>query len=242
MTAAAPLPDLVRRAVEELATGLAAALGDELVGVVVHGGVLRGEYRPGESITDVVVVAKHADLDRIAAVTDLLQHARYTARIETTLITEAEIDGASDAFPLLFDELRERRLVIAGTDPFAAVTVPARARRLAIERALRQSRVRLRRAIVDSGAAPEAIGGAVARRLGELRAPLHALLSLKGASGAPDLASVLDRAGAAYGVDVVPLRAPRETPGAAHGALVALLGRAIDDVDAMGDGEAPSRA
>ena len=45
----ASLPAPVRVRLEELTKSLKAALGDVLVGVLVHGSVVRGEYRPGDT-------------------------------------------------------------------------------------------------------------------------------------------------------------------------------------------------
>ena len=50
------LPSDVRSRVEEWTTSLEATLGEDLVGILVHGSVARGEYRPGESDVDAIVV------------------------------------------------------------------------------------------------------------------------------------------------------------------------------------------
>jgi predicted nucleotidyltransferase len=227
------LPVHVRQRLEELTTALTAALGDNLVGVLVHGSVVRGEYRPDESDVGVVIVLEKAEFADLDAISSALQTARYAARIEATIITEREIAGASDAFPLRYDDIKQRHILLVGRDPFASVEVHDRHRRLRIEQELREAQIRLRRAVTDAFGAREAIGGAVARKIKQVRLPLHALLALKGIACAPDLWSVVTKVGATYGVDVEPLRAARESPDAAHATLVTLLAKTIDDVNAM---------
>lgn len=227
------LPAGVRERLQELTKGLKSALGDDLVGILVHGSVVRGEYRPGESDVDVIVILETADFARLDAIGNALQLARYSARIEAMILTEQEIAGASDAFPLLYDEIKQRHILLTGRDPFAAVEVHDTHRRLRIEQELREAQIRLRRAVTDAFGAREAVGGAVVRKVKQVRAPLHALLALKGITCAPDLPSVLAKVGATYGVDVAPLRAARESPDAAHATLVALLTKTIDDVNGM---------
>jgi predicted nucleotidyltransferase len=229
----AALPAGVRRHLDDFTMELSLSLGDDLVGILLHGSVMRGEYRPGEGDVDVVVVVRRADLAQLDVIGHALQRARYAARIEAMIVTDREIEGASDVFPLLYDEIARRHVLLIGRDPLAGVVVHDTHRRLCIEQELREAQVVLRRAVTDAFGAPEAIGGAVARKLRQLRAPLSALLALKGVACAPDLASVLAKVGAAYEVDVTPLRAPREAPAEALAALVALLTRAIDDVDAL---------
>jgi len=229
----AALPPHIRERLDELTKALAAALGDDLVGVLVHGSVVRGEYRPGESDVGVVIVLEKAEFAHLDAISSALQTARYAARIEATILTEREIAGASDAFPLRYDDIKQRHILLVGRDPFASVEVHDRHRRLRIEQELREAQIRLRRAVTDAFGAREAIGGAVARKIKQVRLPLHALLALKGIACLADLWSVFTKIGETYGVDIEPLRTARESPDAAHATLVTLLTKTIDDVNAM---------
>ena len=227
------LPAHVRERLQEFTKSLEAVLGDDLVGILVHGSVVRGEYRPGESDVDVIVILETADFARLEAIGNAMQIARYSARIEAMILEESEIAGATDVFPLLYDEIKQHHILLAGRDPFAAVVVHDTHRRLRIEQELREAQIRLRRAVTDAVGAPEAIGGAVARKVKQVRAPLHALLALKGIACATDLPSVLAKLSEVYGVDVAPLHTARETPDLAHDALVALLTKTIDDVNGI---------
>lgn len=227
------LPEGVRSRLEEWAKSLETALGDDLVGILVHGSTVRGEYRVGDSDVDVVVVLKDASYEKLESIGNAMQLARYSARIEAMILTESEIAKAADCFPLLYDEIKQNNAVLAGRDPFEAVEVQAKHRRLRIEQELREAQIRLRRAITDALGAKEVVAGAVTRKVRQIRGPLAALLGMKGVKVDGDLASVLAKAGETWGVDVAPLRAPREKPIEAHGALVKLLDAAVAEVDAM---------
>jgi predicted nucleotidyltransferase len=229
----AALPAGVRERLDEFTKNLEKALTKDLVGILVHGSVVRGEYRPGESDVDVIVILEKADFTHLEAIGNALQLARYSARIEAMILVESEIAGASDAFPLLYDEIKQRHILLCGRDPFSGVEVHDTHRRLRIEQELREAQIRLRRAVTDAFGAREAIAGAVMRKVKQVRAPLHALLALKGITSAPDLPSVLAKIAETYGVEVAPLRAAREAPDAAHAALVVLLTKTIDDVNGM---------
>ncbi|HSO33598.1 MAG TPA: nucleotidyltransferase domain-containing protein [Labilithrix sp.] len=229
----AALPAGVRERLAEFTKSLEESLGDDLVGILVHGSVVRGEYRPGESDVDVIVILGKADFAHLDAIGNAMQLARYSARIEAMILTESEIAGASDAFPLLYDEIKRRNILLSGRDPFKDVEVHDTHRRLRIEQELREAQIRLRRAVTDAFGAREAIAGAVMRKVKQVRTPLHALLALKGIACTPDLPAVLAKIAETYGVDVAPLRAAREAPDAAHAALVTLLTKTIDDVNGM---------
>lgn len=233
------LPAAVRDRLKEWTDALGKALGEDLVGVVVHGSAARGEYRVNESDVDAVVVIREPTFEKLASIANAMQVARYAARIEAMILTEEEIAGASDAFPLLYDEIKHCHAVVAGKDPFASVVVHDTHRRLRIEQELREAQIRLRRAVTDAQGAREAVGGAVLRKVKQIRGALHALLALKGVTSGATLDEVLAHSAKAWDVDTAPLRRARETPDAAHATLVTLLTKAIDDVNRMPDGLAP---
>lgn len=227
------LPSDVRARVEEWTKSLEKTLGDELVGILVHGSVARGEYRAGESDVDAIVVLKKGSFEQLEAIANAMQLARYSARIEAMILTEAEIAGASDVFPLLYDDIKRCNLLVAGKDPFKAVEVHDTHRRLRVEQELREARIRMRRAVTDAAGAREALGGAVTRKVKQVRAPLHALLSMKGIACKPDLAAVTEAACKQYGVDAATVRNAKEAPNEAFEAFTTLLDKAIDEVNAM---------
>lgn len=230
------LPKTVRDRITEWTKSLEAALGDDLVAILLTGGVARGDFRPGESDVNAVIVLRDASFSKLDAISSAMQAVRYGARVEPTILTEGELPGACDAFPLLYDEIKRWHVILVGDDPFASAVVHDTHRRLRIEQELRQAQIGLRRVVTDALGAHEAIGGAVGRKVRQVRRPLRALLGLKGIACKEDLANVLAAAGEAYGVDVVALGASREQPEAAHGALTKLLAAAILDVQSMESG------
>ncbi|MBX3220728.1 MAG: nucleotidyltransferase domain-containing protein [Labilithrix sp.] len=232
------LPSTVRDRITEWTKSLAAALGDDLVAIVLTGGVARGDFRPGESDVNALIVLHDASFDKLDAISSAMQAARYGARVEPTILTADELPGACDAFPLLYDEITKWNIILVGEDPFASAIVHDTHRRLRIEQELREAQIGLRRVVTDALGAREAIGGAVGRKIRQVRRPLRALLVLKAVACKEDLANVLACAGEAYGVDVTSLGAPREAPEVAHGALTKLLAAAIADVQSMEEASA----
>lgn len=235
------LPSTVRDRITEWAKSLESALGDDLVAILLTGGVARGDYRIGESDVNALIVLRDAGFEKLDAISSAMQAARYGARVEPTILTESELPGACDAFPLLYDEITKWNLILVGSDPFASAVVHDTHRRLRIEQELREAQIGLRRVVTDALGAREAIGGGVGRKIRQVRRPLRALLNLKAVRCKDDIASVLACAGAAYHVDVAPLAAPRELPEAAHASLTKLLAAAIIDVTAFETGPASLR-
>jgi predicted nucleotidyltransferase len=234
------LPAAVRGHLDELRKSLAKILGDDLVGLLVYGSAARGEYREGRSDVDLMLVVKEAPRAKLEAITNALQLARYAARIEAMILTAAEIPRAADVFPLLYDDIRREHVLLAGTDPFSELVISDRHRRLRIEQELREAQIRLRRAVIDAQGSPEMLGGAVFRKLRQIRGALHALFALHGVDVADDLKAVFDHAAKTYGLDLSALFAVHEKPIRAHEAIEKLLAAAVDDADRMDvEGKSP---
>jgi predicted nucleotidyltransferase len=227
------LPESVRGPLLVLNEGLERAAGSNLSALVVYGSAARGGFVPGESDVDLVVVLHDTSIAQLRAIAEPLTRARYSARVEAMILKRDNIAPASDVFPLLYDDLRQRRVLLCGNDPFAELTISDAHRRLRIEQELREARIRMRRAVVDALGEGGAIAGAVARKVKQLRSPLHALLRLKAIDADDRLEAVLAATGQAYGIDTAPLLRVAVSPEEAHTALRAVLDAAIRDVDAL---------
>ncbi|WP_437572693.1 nucleotidyltransferase domain-containing protein [Sorangium sp. So ce542] len=238
-SAVSRLPAPVQARLVELKDSLERALGDRLACLLVYGSAARGGYRDGQSDVDLMVVLEEASRESLDAIANALRLARYAARIEAMILTAAEIPQAADVFPLLYDDIRRCHVLLSGRDPFSALVIDGKNRRLRVEQELREAQIRLRRAVVDGMGSDDALRGAVLRKVKQIRGPLHALLGLRGIDGDDDLGAVLAGAGKLLGLDVAPLQRAHEAPGAAYEALAALLARAVDDVDRLEHGEAP---
>jgi predicted nucleotidyltransferase len=232
------LPPGARAPLQALKEGLEKAAGPNLAALVVYGSAVRGGYEPAASDIDVIVVLDDTSLPQLEAIAPPLMQARYAARVEAMILKRAGIADASDVFPLLYDDLRQRNLILSGADLFGGLTVVDDHRRLRIEQELREAQIRMRRAVTDALGSESTIAGAVERKIKQLRSPLHALLCLRVGPGDVRLDSVLAGVGRRYGIDTAPLLRVAEAPAAAHTALRALIDAAIEDVDVQERGRA----
>ncbi len=224
------LPDPVKTRLTELDDALHSALGADLGALLVFGSVARGEYRQHESDVDVMLVLERDSEERLEAIGPPLQLARFSARIEVMILRRDEIPRASDCFPLLYDDIARTSVVLRGDNPFADVEIHGEHKRLRIEQELREARIRLRRVVSDMAGEP-LFGRALERKVKQLRAPLWALLALRGKPVGETLEEVLDGIAAAYELDLAPLRRARENPRGAYASLTAVLEHALADVD-----------
>jgi predicted nucleotidyltransferase len=225
------LPAAARGPLRALTEALEKAEGSNLAALLVYGSAVRGGYEPGASDLDLIVVLHDTSLAHLRAIAEPLMLARYAARAEAMILKRDNILRASDVFPLLYDDVRQRHVLLSGSDPFAGLEIRDEHRRLRIEQELREARIRMRRAVVDSLGSEAAMAGAVARKVKQVRGPLHALMQFRGTPCDDRLEGVLQAVGKAYGIDTSPLLGVAAAPEAAHAALRAVLDAAIADVD-----------
>jgi predicted nucleotidyltransferase len=226
----AALSSSVKKKLDDLVAALTKICGDNLVGLIVHGSAVRGGWRDGASDVDLVCVLVDDSPGALAAIGPVLELARFSARIEAMILTNAEIARSADCFPLLYGDIARTSVTLAGTNPFTALTIETRHKRLRIEQELREIRIRMRRVATDMAGKPS-FAGAIDRKLKQARGPLWALLELRGDKVAEDLDAVVAALAAAYKLDAAPLRRTREDPTTAFATLGKLLDAALADVD-----------
>ena len=228
------LPAPIRSRLDELAHTLQVQLGPNLISLLVFGSGARGGWNDGRSDVDLVLVLKDPSPETLLSIANTLTVARTALRFETVILQEDEIARAADVFPLFYDDIRSCHILLAGKDAFANLYISDAHRRVRIEQELREMQIRLRRVVVDSMGAPQALAGAIERKVKQIRSPLHALLTLRKTPAVDDqLESVLAQARDVWKVDIKFLQQPRKDPTKALEAFNTLLSRTIDEVDRM---------
>jgi predicted nucleotidyltransferase len=227
------LPFKTKSKLEELRDALVSSLGDDLQALVLYGSAVRGGFQEGRSDVDLLVILRRDDRSILETIGGAILLARTSARIESMLLRGDELHKAADVFPLLYDDVRSRHALLYGTDPFSGLEISDVHRRLRIEQELREARIRLRLVLSEAPLLPRLLNGAVARKVKQLRSPMHALLRLRGREVDDGIEAVMHEACSLYSVDAKVLLRFDEEPEAAYDALTHLLEAAIADVDAL---------
>jgi len=185
-----------------------------------------------------VVVLGEATQQALESIGPALELARFSARIESMLLTRDEIPRSADCFPLLYSDLARKSITLSGTNPFKGLDVPAHHKRLRIEQELRELRIRMRRVATDYTGQANHYAGAVDRKLKQARDPLWSLMSMRGETIDDTLEVVLAACAKAYSLDLSPLKRVREDAKAAFDTLGTLFDKALHDVDSREGGSA----
>jgi hypothetical protein len=130
---------------EDLARELAATLEENLHSVVLYGSGAAGDFVPGVSHFDVLIVAQFLGVPELKAISQALLKWQAEGNPAPQLFTPAELAASADAFPIELLDMQQSRRVLHGSDPLAEIQVDREHFRLQLEHELKSRLNLLRR-------------------------------------------------------------------------------------------------
>jgi hypothetical protein len=168
------LPERSRRAFDRLIGDATRIFGDRFVALVA--------YEPAAALVFVSSVTP-GDLDALAVLAD----AWHRDGLRTPLVlTPSEFRRSVDAFPLEYQAILDRHLVLAGRSPLGEISIAAGDLRRACEVQARAQLIHLREGWLDAAGHAGDLAEVIERSAGPLRALLANVARLNGAAVADD--------------------------------------------------------
>jgi hypothetical protein len=151
------LPEETQRLLQGYTKDVKGAFGEQLEGLLIYGSAVRGEFLPGRSNLNLLLVVADYDasiLKRYAPV-----HKRWSKEgiITPLFLTDREIRTSSALFPLEFLEIQEHHRVLGGRDPFVGFHVDVTKIADAVRQGLAGHVLRLRQRFAEAGGANDAV-------------------------------------------------------------------------------------
>ena len=189
------LPAAVAAALDDFVAAARAAFGELLHAVVLFGSAAEGALRPTSDVNVVLVLTafERAAADRLR---EPARVARAAVNLRPMLLLRHEIDDAAEAFAQKFDDIRRRRRVLWGPDPFTGLSVPRAALRRRVEQVLLNLAMRLRAVYVERSLDEDRLTAVVADAAAPLRTAAASLLELEGRPAASPRAALREVVGA----------------------------------------------
>jgi len=131
--------------------------GDALDGVLLYGSAVRGEFLPGRSNVNIVLIVKSARADQLKKYGAV--HRRWAKEqvVVPLFVTQADLPAMSLVFPLEYLEIQEQHRLLAGQDPFVGFKVDQRHLLAEVLQSLRGNLLRVRQRFIEGGGTEEAI-------------------------------------------------------------------------------------
>lgn len=151
------LPPEVQETLKGYLRDVSAIFGANLQAVILFGSAARGDFLPGRSNLNLLLLLEKQDLEALGRYAR--GHRRWAREgiVVPLVVTDAELRSWPEIFPLEHLELRLHHVVLAGRDPFLEAE-PAPSRLAAdCAREMWGNLLRLRQRVVEGGASPEVI-------------------------------------------------------------------------------------
>ena len=151
------LPDEYQQHLRAYVKDVQRVYGDALDGVLLYGSAVRGEFLPGRSNLNIVLVVKFAKTDQLKKYSAL--HRRWAKEqiVVPLIVTQTDLPAMSLVFPLEYIELQEHHRLLAGQDPFVGFKVDQRHLLAEVLQSLRGNLLRVRQRFIEGGGTEEAV-------------------------------------------------------------------------------------
>jgi predicted nucleotidyltransferase len=194
----------IERWIERLLADLETA-GIADAAIVLHGSAARGQYLAGWSDVNLLMVLGQLSPDHLGRMGPALARWQKDAEAMPLLFTRAEWARAADTYPLEIADMRTGYRVLRGADPLEGMTVRAAELRLALERELRGTLLRLRRGYALYGDRPEMLAEGSRQMVSSLLVLLRGLIVLAGGTPPQDPTETISTAAELAGFEPAPL-------------------------------------
>jgi predicted nucleotidyltransferase len=151
------LPEETQKLLKSYVKDVAKAYGNELEGIILYGSAVRGEFLPGRSNLNVLLVIASYNLAGLKKYDSL--HKRWSKEqvVVPLFLTAADLQSASFAFPLEYQDIHECHRLLWGQDPFVGLKIDSRHLAGEVLQMLRGNLLRLRQRLVEGQSTEEAI-------------------------------------------------------------------------------------
>jgi hypothetical protein len=173
------IPDGVRGALESFVTAAKEAFGGDLRSIVLYGSAAEGRMRATSDVNVIVVLARF-DRTKVDALREPFRFANAAVGLTAMFLLEEEVREAAQEFAQKFADVRRRRVVLFGDDPFASLEIPRQALVRRVQQVLLNLTLRLRELYVERSLREEQAALTIAEVTGPLRTSAAAILELEG--------------------------------------------------------------
>jgi len=176
-------------------------LGPDLIAVFAYGSAVRGEYVPGKSDINFLVVVESAEMEIFEALLKLVRKWRKK-KIATPLVLSKEyILSSLDTFPIEYLEIKSCYKCLYGEDLIESLELERSNIRLQCEREIRSKLLRLRQAYLETEGDASRIKGVMIQSIPTFLVLLKTLLYLRGEAAPLRTAEILSRSVEVLGLD-----------------------------------------
>lgn len=184
----------------EITADFQSALGMDLLALILYGSAATGNYVPGKSDVNFLVILTEAGLDDLERIVDVVSKWKKK-RVACIFMTQAYIASSVDAYPVEFLNMQLNHRLLFGTDILTELTFLSRDLRLQLERELKGKIFHLRQGWLECEGKDKGLRQLIKLSLGAFVPLFKALLFLRGYEIPSGRRDVIKSLSLAYPID-----------------------------------------
>ncbi len=154
--------------------------GQDLLNIVLYGSAAAGDYRPGRSDLNFLIVLTEEGIERLDQALDAVDRWRKHRVAVPLFVTEAYIQGSLDVFPIEYLNMKRRHIHVYGRDILGGLSFEPEHLRLQCEREIKGKLLLLREGLLETGGKKRGLKSLIAESIPAFAALFEALLFLEG--------------------------------------------------------------
>ncbi|HVX66179.1 MAG TPA: nucleotidyltransferase domain-containing protein [Bryobacteraceae bacterium] len=195
----------MERLLGQLVERLRKAYGERLTSVILYGSAAAGDYNGKFSDLNVLCVLRDITPRELEESTPVVRWWREQGNPSPLLMSEAEVKGSTDCFPIEFHDIRERHRVLHGTDVAVDLEIDRCFYRAQVEHELRAKLLRLRQKAAGLlGGDKDLLRTMLAESISTFCVLFRHALLLSGAEAKFEKREVIAQAREKFGIDAAP--------------------------------------
>src|SRR5262245_50631092 len=115
------LPEKINSILTDFVDFTSKTFKEDLTSVVLFGSGADGTLRPASDV-NVIVVLEKFEQSKVDLLREPLRVAEAAIKLRPMFLLTSEVEAASQAFAVKFADVKRRRIVLYGDDPFASLS------------------------------------------------------------------------------------------------------------------------
>ena len=198
------LPVTGEKLLNQLVEKLRKVYGDRLVAVVLYGSAAAGDHQAKFSDYNILCILTEVTPLELACGEEIFRWWRGQGSPSPLLLSEREVAGSTDSFPIEFRDIRSQHRLLFGKDVITALTMDDRFYRALVEHELRAKLLRLRQKAAGMLSDRDLLRRLLADSISTFCVLFRHALILHGDPGPATKREVIARARERFGIDTHP--------------------------------------
>ena len=199
------IPQTLQEDIKQFVQSLANALGDDLVSIVIYGGMAKSKSIKETDTIKLMLVIREITTDILDRIADPYMKHKRSNQIQLLTLSEEDLQTSTDVFPIKFLDMQQDYEVLAGQDVVKGLEISRDNLRIRCEQELKNLMLRLRQTYINHSSKPKVLSSTMTKSYFAFLNGLDVLAELSTGNTYRQDDEILD-AGEEIGLNMAPLR------------------------------------